>query len=208
MMSRKQRAILYFVKYPTAGRVKTRLAKTLGDQQAARIYRQLAGQNYSILRACGQTDLIVFFDPPQDHDKIQQWLPSADEYLPQQGDDLGQRLTSAFDWAFEQGYKAVVAYGSDTLHLTTEIAQQSFAALFQTDVVIGPAKDGGYYLMGLAANQPELFLGIPWSTSDVLAQTYQIITKLKLHYQTLSALDDLDEIKPGGLDDTFVTNSK
>jgi rSAM/selenodomain-associated transferase 1 len=190
---------LFFVKYPTAGHVKTRLAKTLGDQAAARVYRQLAGQNYSILRACGQTDLIVFFDPPEDHDKIQQWLPSADEYLPQQGDDLGQRLTSAFAWAFAQGYKRVAAYGSDTLHLTTEIAQQSFAALCQTDVVIGPAKDGGYYLIGLSANHPQVFVNISWSTSDVLAQTYQIMTKLKLKYQSLSALEDLDEIKSGSM---------
>jgi rSAM/selenodomain-associated transferase 1 len=199
MTCRNQQAILFFVKYPTAGHVKTRLAKTLGDQAAARVYRQLAGQNYSILRACGQTDLIVFFDPPEDHDKIQQWLPSADEYLPQQGDDLGQRLTSAFAWAFAQGYKRVAAYGSDTLHLTTEIAQQSFAALCQTDVVIGPAKDGGYYLIGLSANHPQVFVNISWSTSDVLAQTYQIMTKLKLKYQSLSALEDLDEIKSGSM---------
>lgn len=201
MTCRKQQAILYFVKYPTAGHVKTRLAKTLGDQAAAQIYRQLAGQNYSILRACGQTDLIVFFDPPEDHDKIQQWLPNANEYLPQHDGDLGQRLMSAFDWAFAQGYKRVAAYGSDTLHLTTAIAQQSFAQLNETDVVIGPAKDGGYYLIGLAVNQPKLFLGIPWSTGDVLAQTYHIIAKLKLHYQTLPALEDLDEVKPGSRDE-------
>ena len=88
-----------------------------------------------------------------------------------------------------------MALGSDTLGLTADIIQQGFAALHLNDVVVGPAEDGGYYLIGSASFQPKLFEGIPWSTSEVLAQTYKAISDLCLSCQTLSQLEDLDEIK-------------
>lgn len=192
-------AILYFVKYPTPGRVKTRLARTIGEAQAARLYQQLAEANFSILRQCERTDLIVVFDPPEDQEKVQQWLPGAGRYVPQKGSGLGDRLANAFQWAFDQGYTKAAACGSDILQLTTAIMEQSFTALNDTDVVIGPAKDGGYYLIGLASNQLELFEGIDWSTSAVLSQTYRAIDRSGLKHSTLCLLEDLDEIKPGGM---------
>ncbi|MDE2026971.1 MAG: TIGR04282 family arsenosugar biosynthesis glycosyltransferase [Candidatus Omnitrophica bacterium] len=191
-------AILYFVKYPRAGMVKTRLAKTIGDAQAAYVYQQLAEANFLILRRCKEADLIIVFDPPAEHTKIHGWLPGADHYIPQEGLVLGERLINAFQWAFDHGYQRVAAYGSDTLKLTTTIAEQGFVALSRINVVIGPAKDGGYYLIGLSSKQPSLFEGIDWSTSKVLSQTYQVINKLALKYHTLCPLEDLDELKPGG----------
>ncbi len=193
----KENAIIYFVKYPTPGKVKTRLAKTIGDQEAARLYKHLAEENFIVLRQCKDMDLIVFFDSPEDHLKVHQWLSGADSYIPQEGVILGERLVNAFKWAFANGYKRATAFGSDTLQLTTTIVEQSFVILKETDVVIGPAKDGGYYLIGISSNQPKLFEGINWSTSEVLSQTQQIINKLKLKYHTLCPLEDLDEIKPG-----------
>lgn len=194
----KENAIIYFVKYPTPGKVKTRLAKTIGDQEAVYLYKQLAENNFFILRQCKEADLIVVFDPPEDHLKIHQWLSGADHYVTQEGLDLGNRLINVFKWAFNQGYQKAAAYGSDTLQLTTTIAEQSFVALESADVVIGPAKDGGYYLIGLSSNQPMLFEEINWSTSEVLSQTYQVINKLRLKFCTLCPLEDLDEIKQGG----------
>ncbi len=194
----KEKAIIYFVKYPAPGKVKTRLAKTMGDQEAARLYKQLAENNFFILRHCKEADLIVVFDPPEDHIKVHQWLSGADRYIPQEGLGLGERLNNSFKWAFDNGYQKVTALGSDTLQLTTTIAEQSFVALLNSDVVVGPAKDGGYYLIGLSSNQPMLFEGISWSTNEVLSQTYQVVNKLKLKYHTLCPLEDLDEIKPGG----------
>lgn len=195
MQDDMRQAMLLFVKYPTPGRVKTRLAKTIGDQEAARLYQQLAENNYSILRECKAANLIVVFDPPEDHDKVQQWFPDADQHIPQSGLGLGERLTNAFQWAFDQGFKGVIAFGSDTLNLTTTIVEQSFVMLKEVDVVVGPAKDGGYYLIGLTSKQPQLFAAIHWSTSEVLSQTYQAIQNLKLQYQILTTLEDLDEIK-------------
>ena len=195
---RKENAIIYFVKYPTPGKVKTRLAQTIGEQGAVYLYKRLAENNFFILRECKEADLIVVFDPPEDRVKIYQWLPGADRYIPQEGLDLGERLMNTFKWAFDNGYQKAAAFGSDTLELTTTIVEQSFVALQEADVVIGPAKDGGYYLIGLSSNQPRLFEGINWSTSEVLFQTHQVINKLKLKYHILCPLEDLDEIKPGG----------
>ena len=194
-MHKTNHAILYFVKYPQAGKVKTRLAKTIGDQEAARLYKQLAEQNFLVIRACKNADLIVMFDPPEDHVRINQWIPRADRYIPQEGLILGERLINAFKWAFDDGYQKVTAFGSDTLELTTIIVEQSFVALTEVDVVIGPAKDGGYYLIGVSSHQPQLFENIHWSTSEVFSQTHQAITASKLKLKILCPLEDLDEIK-------------
>lgn len=90
-----------------------------------------------------------------------------------------------------------MALGSDTLGLTSDIIQHGFEALESNDVVVGPAEDGGYYLIGLSSFQPDLFQEIPWSTNAVLQQTYSRISTLGLSYQTLSQLQDLDEMKTG-----------
>ncbi len=198
-------AILYFVKFPTPGKVKTRLAKTLGDEKAAEIYRQLALENFYVLRQCRNADLVVYFDPPEDQQKVQQWLPGADQYIPQMGIDLGDRLKHVFQFGFGYGYQKVCAYGSDTLQLTLTIVEQGFVALREADVVIGPAKDGGYYLMGTASYQPDLFENVPWSTTEVLSETYKKICQSQLKHHLLVPLEDLDEVKSGG-DNGFINS--
>ena len=195
MKSKNRQAALLFVKYPRPGKVKTRLAKDIGNQKAADLYKQLAEQNFLVTRACKDADLIIMFDPPEDHVKVHQWLEGAECYIPQEGLGLGERLINAFKWAFNNGYSKVTVVGSDTLELTTTIIEQSFEALEEAGVVIGPAKDGGYYLIGLASMQPILFEGISWSTSEVLLQTKQIIRELGIKLKMLNLLEDLDEIK-------------
>jgi len=200
--------LLYFVKYPTPGKVKTRLAKTVGDQEAARLYSELAEKNFEVIASLYQRnicDLVIVFDPPEKREDFKRWLSLSCEYLPQCGGGLSEKLKHAFGEAFsakggsasggQKGGKRVMALGSDTLGLTADIIQQGFEALQSNDVVVGPAEDGGYYLIGLSHFQSELFEGIAWSTSDVLPQTYKIINNLRLSYQTLSQLQDLDEIK-------------
>lgn len=198
--------LLYFVKYPTPGKVKTRLAKTVGFQEAAKLYSQLAEGNLRIIASLDERnicDLVVVFDPPEKREDIKRWLSWPCEYWPQCGGGLSQRLTHAFYEAFgsasggQKGGKRVMALGSDTLGLTADIIQQGFEVLQSNDVVVGPAEDGGYYLIGLNHFQPKLFEGIAWSTNKVLSQTYKTIKKLRLSYQTLCQLKDLDEIKTG-----------
>ncbi len=192
--------LLYFVKYPMPGKVKTRLAKTVGVQEAAKLYSKLAEKNLRVIASLHQKnicDLVIVYDPPEKREDIKRWLSLSCEYWPQCGEGLSERLTHAFGEAFQKESKRVMALGSDTLGLTTDIIQQGFEALHLNDVVIGPAEDGGYYLIGSASFQPKLFEGIAWSTSEVLAQTYKTINNLRLSYKTLSQLQDLDEIKIG-----------
>ncbi|MCR4337689.1 MAG: TIGR04282 family arsenosugar biosynthesis glycosyltransferase [Candidatus Omnitrophica bacterium] len=191
--------LLYFVKYPTPGKVKTRLAKTVGDEEAAKLYSDLAEKNLRVIASLYQRnicDLVIVYDPPERSEDIKRWLSLSCEYLPQCGEGLSERLTHAFHKAFQMGGKGVMALGSDTLGLTTDIIQQGFEALHSNDVVVGPAEDGGYYLIGLNHFQPKLFEGVPWSTNEVLPQTYKIINSLRLSYQTLCQLEDLDVMKP------------
>ncbi|MCA9398452.1 MAG: TIGR04282 family arsenosugar biosynthesis glycosyltransferase, partial [Candidatus Omnitrophica bacterium] len=196
----RENILLYFVKYPTPGKVKTRLAKTVGVDEAARLYRKLAEKNFregTLLHQRKVCDLIVVFDPPKQKVDVQDWLSAPCEYWPQSEGGLSERFISVFHDAFENGGQRVIALGSDTLGLTFQIIEEAFENLNTNDVVIGPAEDGGYYLVGSSSFQPKLFEGIPWSTSNVLAQTYKTINKLHLSYQTLRQLEDLDEIKTG-----------
>jgi rSAM/selenodomain-associated transferase 1 len=192
--------LLYFVKYPTPGMVKTRLAKTVGDQQAARLYQELAEKNFREImllhqkRAC---ELVVVFDPPQDKAKIEKWFSFPCDYWPQCEGGLGERLEGAFAQAFQKGARRVMVLGSDTLGLTADVVEDGFAALDSNDVVIGPAEDGGYYMIGCNSFYPAIFSEIPWSTGDVLPQTVKMIERLGLRHQTMTQLSDLDEIKTG-----------
>ncbi len=206
----EQNILLYFVKYPTPGKVKTRLAKTVGEKEAARLYSELTRKNLEVivsLHANEGFDLVIVYDPPEKIEDIKRWLSLSCEYLPQRGAGLGERLTQAFHEVFsakggsasggQGGSRRVMALGSDTLGLTSDIIQQGFEALALNDVVVGPAEDGGYYLIGLSSFQPGLFKEISWSTDIVLQQTYNRISKLGLSHQTLVPLQDLDEIKIG-----------
>ncbi len=192
-----QNCLLYFVKYPEPGKVKTRLAKTLGDREAARIYRELAEENFHILHSlCSQNiEIAIVFDPSEKEQEIKQWFPDADHYLAQQGRALGERLIHAFAFVFQKEYERVITIGSDILGLTAEIILQGFSALENHEVVLGPALDGGYYLIGLNHDHPELFEDIPWSTDAVLDTTIAAVKKTGLAHYLLCALGDLDEIK-------------
>ncbi len=188
--------IVYFVKYPEPGKVKTRLAKTLGNKEAARIYRKLAEENFRTLQKLESTsiEICVMFDPPESESQIKMWLQNETcRYLAQQGADLGERLTHAFQSAFESGAAKALAVGSDTLNLDADILRKAVEMLATKDAVLGPAKDGGYYLIGLSRWVPFIFKNIPWSTPAVAGITLQRIKEKNLSYELLPELEDLDE---------------
>ena len=193
-MARDQ--ILYFVKYPEPGKVKTRLAKSLGDEVAAKMYRELAETNLKVLSSLQpQVSIVITFDPPEADKKMRAWLGGEHAYRPQFGNGLTERLTHAFREAFAEGAGCVVAIGSDTLGLSIECARQAFDSLKKYDVALGPAKDGGYYLIGLSGPQPLLFEDIPWSTKEVLEATVKCIKTQGLTYYLTQELEDLDQIE-------------
>ena len=195
-------ALLYFVKYPEPGMVKTRLAKVVGDHHAAQVYRELTETNLGILNSLpsGFVKVIIAFDPFKNEEAIRSWLPGPYEYVAQKGSELGARLQNAFQFAFEKGFKKVMALGSDTLGLKPEVLHKAFDALNDYDIVLGPAKDGGYYLIGLSQTQPFVFQGIPWSTAAVFEATLAKVKGQRLSYFLLPELEDLDEEHnlPGG----------
>jgi len=188
-------SLLYFVKYPEPGKVKTRLAKTVGFEEAARRYRDLAEMNLKNLNSLTSqhVSIIITFDPPESESRMRSWLSDRYSYLPQSGPELGSRLRNAFQEMFQKGARKVLAIGSDTLGLEAKVVEEAFRELDSHDVVLGPAKDGGYYLIGLSRYEPELFQGIPWSSSSVLSTTLFIIQKKRLIFHLLKEMEDLDE---------------
>lgn len=186
-------AIIYFVKYPEAGRVKTRLAKTVGDQSAVEIYRELAFKNFSRIKDLdADIKTAVFYDPPDAELEIRQWLSGADFYCGQAQGGLGTRLKEAVNWAFDEADNILLA-GSDTLKLTAEILRDALHTLECFDTVLGPAEDGGYYLFGMNEPLQSVFDEIDWSTEHVLVQTKTRLDSLCLSYGELDLLADLDE---------------
>ncbi|MBL7184927.1 MAG: TIGR04282 family arsenosugar biosynthesis glycosyltransferase [Phycisphaerae bacterium] len=168
-----------FVKSPTTGQVKTRLAAEIGEDAAVRLYRCFVEDLISMVEKL-DTSLRICFYPPETKSLFLQWLGEQHGYIPQTGDDLGERLKNAFVDAFEQGFSKVVAIGSDSPDLPASFLRQAFEELDFNDAVVGPSSDGGYYLIGFSADSfaPEAFDGIAWSTSAVLGQTRM---KLKMH---------------------------
>ncbi len=195
----EHKSLLYFVKYPEPGKVKTRLAKDIGPNAAAKAYRGLAESifhsllNHSSKRKDFET--VVFFDPPDKARGIHEWLAGAAAYWPQEGKGLGERLIHAFEAAFENGADKVLVLGSDTIGFREDLITKAFESLDYYDVVIGPAKDGGYYLIGIKDLHVNLFQNIPWSTSHVLKTTLEWAQEENLTYYLLPELEDLDEIR-------------
>ena len=199
----RDKQILYFVKYPEAGKVKTRLARDMGTEEAARLYKKATEKNLAVLAEVEEPfGLTVVYDPPEKEAGIKVWLKpfQIEDFLPQRGAGLGERLEHAFRFAFQRRPKElpvrrVMALGSDTLALTPQIVTEGFEALEAFDCVIGPAKDGGYYLIGLNFEDAGIFRNIPWSTHEVYQSTVQYVERERLSYHRLPMLEDLDEIK-------------
>ncbi len=186
--------ILFFVKYPEPGKVKTRLARQVGSEEAAHLYRGLVEKNLKVLTSLQKDGIqtLVAFDPPDKKPAVEKWLVSASGFFPQEGNILGERLVHAFAYGFAHGGQ-ILALGSDTQGLTREILLQGFEGLETRDVVVGPARDGGYYLIGLKKACPALFEDMPWSTPAVLAKTLARIDQEGLRCTLLPELNDLDE---------------
>ncbi|MGH7889997.1 MAG: TIGR04282 family arsenosugar biosynthesis glycosyltransferase, partial [Thermodesulfobacteriota bacterium] len=114
--------------------------------------------------------------------------------LPQRGNSLGQKMASAFDTVFSLGVEKAVIIGTDCIDISVEIISEAFDSLQTTDVVLGPAQDGGYYLLGLTKQNPEIFNNIDWGTEFVLPQTLKKIKEKRLHFELLKTLRDVDKV--------------
>ncbi len=186
-----RKAVLVLVKHPEPGRVKTRLAATVGLDAAASIYRRLALAVFGQIR--GDAEIVAVFDPPEKRAEIEGWLGNmADHFIPQVAGDLGCRIDRAFTEAFSRGYERVAVVGTDCVEIDGRILDETWAALHSHEMVLGPTEDGGYYLLALNGPCPALFKKIPWSTPAVCADTLARAAKAKLRVHLLPKLRDVD----------------
>lgn len=189
----QKNVLIIFVKYPEPGKVKTRLAEELGDRKAAEIYSLMAETIIGNVFHSGRYETAIFFDPPGKKDEIKKWIGKGSErYIPQEGKTLGDRMSNAFGRVFSDGARNAVIIGTDCVDITSETLEEAFGILGETDVVIGPAEDGGYYLLGLNNHEPTLFRDISWSTGLVLDQTVGRIQEAGLSFKLLRTLTDID----------------
>lgn len=190
-MSNKSCLIL-FSRYPQAGNTKTRLIPHLGAVNAANLQRRMTEHMAQEMRSLPDSiDLEVQFAGGR-LAQMRSWLGQDFLYQPQVVGDLGTKLHRAFVNQFRAGKARVVIIGSDCPEITATHLQTAFRQLKTHDLVLGPAADGGYYLIGLSQPQPQLFHNIPWGTGEVFEQTLNIAAQLQLDLATLEELHDID----------------
>jgi len=186
--------LIVFTRYPEPGKTKTRMMPILGAEGAARLQRQLTENtlsNVKELAASRPLSTEIHFSGGTEQ-LMRDWLGSDWNYQLQAEGDLGQRMASAFTASFAAGMTRVVTIGIDCPGLKAPLMEQAFEALKQYDLVLGPAEDGGYYLIGLQRMIGELFVGINWGTSQVRQQTIEIAEQLDLKIAFLPVLKDID----------------
>lgn len=192
MISRE--CLIVFTRYPEPGKTKTRLIPVLGAEGAARFQRQMTQQTLAQvkeLKAFRPLSVEVHF-AGGNQQLMQDWLGSDIIYREQSEGDLGRRMALAFKESFSVGMTGVVIIGTDCPDLKAQLMVKAFDALEENDLVLGPALDGGYYLIGLRRLIPELFTGISWSTAEVLEQTISIAGRLSQAIAFLPLLNDID----------------
>lgn len=187
-----KQALMIFTKNPVVGKVKTRLAATIGNEAAVSVYKQLLQQTIATTQDL-PFDRFVFYSDYISQDDI--WDKSQYNKKLQQGDDLGEKMNNAFVYLFENRYKKVVIIGTDCPSLNKHIILDAFSKLDDVDVVIGPAYDGGYYLLGMKQTLAALFIDMEWSTPKVLPETIQRCKQHGLMFLLLQTLHDIDEEK-------------
>ncbi len=189
----KSKGLIIFSKYPEYGKVKTRLAATIGNEKAIKFYTVCAQYLFDNAKKLKKSvEIFLFYSPVKDLQKVKEWVSEDFTFIPQTGNDLGKRMQNAFTEIFNRGMKKVVIVGTDIPDVTYEVLTDAFGALDKNDIVIGPSYDGGYYLLGMRKPFPGLFENIEWSTGSVFDSTIKKIKKLNLSFFTLPKLHDVD----------------
>ncbi len=183
--------LIVFTRYPEPGKTKTRLIPALGEVGAAKLQRQMTEYTLSLVEAIPRLSTEVRF-AGGDKQLMRDWLGSELMYQEQGEGELGVRMARSLSSAFQSHATQVIIIGTDCPSLNAEILTTAFHQLQQHDLVLGPALDGGYYLIGLQQFIPELFININWGTDQVLAQTVKIAQYLDLSVFYLSKLADID----------------
>ena len=189
--------VIVFAKNPVSNQVKTRLIPTLSPEQAATLYTAFLTDWCETLAALSGADLIIAYTPTEAESDLRALIGNDAIYIQQMGTGLGERLTSATQWAAEHGYTKILLVGSDSPTLPISYISEALTLLDSRDVAIGPSTDGGYYLIGfsvanVAMTVPFVFEDITWSTADVFQQTVARIRSVKARVGLLPPWYDID----------------
>ena len=187
------KALIIFTRNPELGKVKTRLAKKIGDLAALKVYQKLLEHTIQITRTLEVDKFVFYSEQIQENDH---W--DAVTYFKelQNGVDLGERMNHAFELLFSRGYRQIVIVGSDIFELTTNDIQEAFSHLDTTNFVVGPALDGGYYLLGMNALKKKLFKNKKWGTKTVLKETLKNLEQDQVVLlATKNDIDTYDDLK-------------
>jgi len=182
-----QNILIIFVRNPVLGKVKTRLAASMGDEKALAVYKYLLQHTKNITENLPVTKFVFYAGEINNND-----IWNGYQKQLQYGNDLGERMTNAFRELFMQGFQNICIIGSDCLELDTEILNAAFTALVNTDIIIGPATDGGYYSLGMQKDCTVVFTKNNWGESSVYDTTIAIIKENNLQYLPLKMLTDVD----------------
>ena len=186
--------LIIYSRYPEPGKTKTRMIPALGKEAAAQLQQKMTEHTLNTARQLQDdrsTKIEVHF-AGGNQQLMSDWLGEDLSYVSQTAGDLGNKMQSSFQQAFDNNYKRVVIIGIDCPDINLKILNDAFDSLSKKELVLGIAKDGGYYLIGLNKKMPQLFKNISWGTDIVLEQTKAIATKLKLNIEYLTALSDVD----------------
>jgi rSAM/selenodomain-associated transferase 1 len=179
------------VKNPELGKCKTRLAATIGDEKALTFYKNMLGRTKNVVEEVN-ADKAIYYSSFIDQNDLWSIHPPFYKFLQNSSPDLGIKMKSAFEGAFENGYESVCIIGSDCYALDEDIISKGFEALRTQDAILGPSNDGGYYLLGMNKLHAEFFKNKKWSTDSVAPDTIQDFKKLNLKYALLEELTDID----------------
>lgn len=187
--------VLFFVKYPEKGQVKSRLSTEFDETLTVELYKKFV---HDLLAMLNKTDFttVICYHPKSTLDKFTMWLGSHYYYLPQKGENLGQRMKNSFIDAFANNFERAIIIGSDSPDLPLDYINQAFSSLKNHDVVIGPCSDGGYYLIGFTQNTflPNAFEEINWSTETVFSETMNTLSNNGLKIRILPKWSDVDTL--------------
>jgi rSAM/selenodomain-associated transferase 1 len=183
-----------FVRFPGQGRVKSRLAKDMGEEAARNLYRRFV-EDLSERFSKEAYKLRIAFHPADKEREMREMLGAEFSYIPQTGEDLGERMKLAFLRCFSEGARFVVLIGSDIPDLPVRIVDEAFRALDKYEAVIGPSVDGGYYLIGFREDtlNRDVFTGLPWGAETVFQETMNILHTASARVHVLPVWRDIDE---------------
>ena len=185
-----RKLILVFIRNPELGKVKTRLAASIGNENALEIYKFLLSHTKNVLLHCNAKSRVLYSEEINTNDN---WDNDFFEKSLQKGNNLGEKMKNAFLDGFDSGYEKIVIIGSDLYDLESTDIETAFEKLENNDVVIGPAEDGGYYLLGLNKIPDTIFENKNWSTESVFKDTIKDIKHLK--YEVLKTKNDIDKVE-------------